>query len=476
MRRWCVTPPVSLFRPPGPSRSKRPPRASAAPAAVAVLAGGRLTVEDAYAYAKFGAAGPRPPTTSTSAPARSRRRRRVSWGLRSPAPDPSTAAPLPTPTLTAAPTVLLAGFEPEEESPIVFLRLRAAARDKGQQVIGVAVMKSPGLAKCSGSLITAAPGAEAGVLGSLPAEVLEALGKPGAVIIVGERLATSPGALTAAVTLAASTGARLAWIPRRAGDRGALKQVSFRPCCPGDVPSVTLQRTPRSVPSGAPTHCRAPPAGTPRRSSLRPPPARSTRSSWPASTSTTWPTPDRGPRGAQRGRFRRRHRTSALRGDRAGRRGLPVAAVAEKAGTYLDWEGRARSFERVMPDTLAQADVRVINQLASAIGVELGLQTVEAGPRRNRRLPRYAGTKAAALSVLPSSSPVPEPGEALLASWHWLLDEGTLQTPNRILPAPVAAPRVHLSATTAAEIGASDGCACSGVDLGRCRHPAADHR
>ncbi len=33
--------------------------------------------------------------------------------------------------LETAPAVLLAGFEPEEESPIVFLRLRKAARKGG---------------------------------------------------------------------------------------------------------------------------------------------------------------------------------------------------------------------------------------------------------------------------------------------------------------------------------------------------------
>ena len=36
--------------------------------------------------------------------------------------------------LETAPAVLLAGFEPEEESPIVFLRLRKAARKHGLQV------------------------------------------------------------------------------------------------------------------------------------------------------------------------------------------------------------------------------------------------------------------------------------------------------------------------------------------------------
>ena len=42
-------------------------------------------------------------------------------------------------------------------------------------------------------------------------------------ILVGERLAEVPGALAAAATLAVASGARLAWIPRRAGERGAIE-------------------------------------------------------------------------------------------------------------------------------------------------------------------------------------------------------------------------------------------------------------
>src|SRR5207245_2098138 len=54
----------------------------------------------------------------------------------------------------------------------------------------------------------------------LASQALDALG---AVILVGERLAEVPGALAAAATLAAATGARLAWVPRRAGERGAVE-------------------------------------------------------------------------------------------------------------------------------------------------------------------------------------------------------------------------------------------------------------
>src|SRR5207247_485795 len=41
-----------------------------------------------------------------------------------------------------------------------------------------------------------------------------------AVIVCGDRLAQAPGALAAAWNLAHATGARFAWVPRKAGARG----------------------------------------------------------------------------------------------------------------------------------------------------------------------------------------------------------------------------------------------------------------
>ena len=69
--------------------------------------------------------------------------------------------------LEAAPVVLLAGFEPEEESPIVFLRLRKAARKKRIKVYAVAPYATRGLTKMNGTLLQASPGAEATVLDGL---------------------------------------------------------------------------------------------------------------------------------------------------------------------------------------------------------------------------------------------------------------------------------------------------------------------
>src|SRR5690606_33252778 len=51
---------------------------------------------------------------------------------------------------------------------------------------------------------------------------------------------------------------------------------------------------------------------------------------------------------------------------------LPVAAVAEEAGTFLNWEGRARMFEAaIKPDQMTRTqlppDARVLHMLADAM-------------------------------------------------------------------------------------------------------------
>nr|MDT0666344.1 hypothetical protein [Micromonospora sp. DSM 115978] len=56
------------------------------------------------------------------------------------------------------------------------------------------------------------------------------------VILVGERLASSPGGFSAALRLAEATGARLGWVPRRAGERGALVAGAFPSLLPGGRP------------------------------------------------------------------------------------------------------------------------------------------------------------------------------------------------------------------------------------------------
>ena len=199
---------------------------------VGVLPGGRLTEEDAYAYAKFARLALE--TNDVDARARPVSDEELDFLAAAVAglgPEHVSYADVEN-----APMVLLAGFEPEEESPIVFLRLRKGTRDKGARVAAVAARRSRGVAKLDGTLIPCVPGAEGQALAALPAELVEALGADGALILVGERLATSPGALSAAGALATKTGARLAWVPRRAGERGAVDAGALPTLLPGGRP------------------------------------------------------------------------------------------------------------------------------------------------------------------------------------------------------------------------------------------------
>ena len=116
----------------GPRRSARPRRAWRQHAARAgVLTGGRLTLEDAYAYAKFARVALGTDDVDFRARAHSaeeaaflgRRGRRVRAGsdVRRPRAAPRWSCWWIS--------------TPEDESPIVFLRLRKAVRERGTRVV-----------------------------------------------------------------------------------------------------------------------------------------------------------------------------------------------------------------------------------------------------------------------------------------------------------------------------------------------------
>ena len=64
--------------------------------------------------------------------------------------------------LSAAPAVACVAFEPEEESPIVFLRLRRAVRTAGTRVYHLGQWSTPAVRKTRGDDIDAACGQLAG--------------------------------------------------------------------------------------------------------------------------------------------------------------------------------------------------------------------------------------------------------------------------------------------------------------------------
>ena len=132
---------------------------------------------------------------------------------------------------------------------------------------------------------------------------------------------------------------------------------------------------------------------------------------------------------------------------------FPVAAAVEKAGTFVDWEGRERPFEAALPDVTTMTDLRVLNSIAAEMGLALGLPGVEAARSELSALTAARPTRAVAPSV--PAEPVRElpRGELVLATWSLLLDDGRLQDGEPHLAGTRKRPVLHLSAATAAELG-----------------------
>ncbi|WP_416484624.1 NADH-quinone oxidoreductase subunit G [Streptomyces sp. CL12] len=444
---------------------------SAARSRAAVLTGGRLTVEDAYAYSKFA----RVALDTNDIDFRARVHSAEEAGFLA-----ATVAGrgrdlegtgVTYGALEKAPAVLLVGFESEEEAPGVFLRLRKAWRKHKQLVFSLATHATRGLQKAGGTLLPAAPGTETEWLDALASGVgleapgtraAEALRGEGAVIVVGERLASVTGGFTAAVRAATATGARLVWIPRRAGERGALEVGALPALLPGGRPATD----PRA---------RAEVAGAWGLSELPLGYGRDAERIVEAAADgglaalvvagvevADLPDPARAREALDQVGFLV---SLELRPSEVTERAdvvLPVAAVAEKAGSFLDWEGRVRSFEAAlkpeqMTRRLAPTDARVLHMLADAMDVHLGLPDLRTIRAEIDRLGSWDGPYATEPREAAGAVPRPAAGEAVLAGHRLLLDQGLLQEGDEALAGTRHAARARLSAATAAEAGVAEG-------------------
>jgi NADH-quinone oxidoreductase subunit G len=137
---------------------------------------------------------------------------------------------------------------------------------------------------------------------------------------------------------------------------------------------------------------------------------------------------------------------------------LPVAAAPEKAGSYLDWEGRVRAFDATLHGSGQLTDSRVLTGLADAMGVRLGLAGVDDARRELVALGGAGRSREVrGLDVAPAGSPRVGAEQAVLASWRQLLDEGTLQRDEPALAGTARPPVVRLGKDTAVRLGVTDG-------------------
>ena len=371
--------------------------------ATGVLTGGRLTNEDASAYGAFarGVLG----TNDVDFRARSTSDEETAFLANHVA---GKSLEVTYGDLETAESVLLVNFEPEDESPIVFLRLRKAALSGKTKVFAVAPYMTAGLAKMKGTLIAASPSSEVkALLGA--AENLSAQ----SIVLVGERAAQTPGLLSAVAELVASTGARLAWIPRRAGERGSLdagllpiggrNTTDIINAVGHDISGLLIAGV--GVEDVAADLIEA-----------------IESADFVVSLET-------------------RHSAVTERADVV----LPVAVVTEKSGTFRNWEGRDRAFDTVAAVPGSISDAAVLEELAEQMGATLTVTDF------------WATATKPTLVASDNDSVSLGAGQAILSSWRHLLDKGTLQEGEPFLAATSRVGVIRVSPATAANLNLIDG-------------------
>ena len=424
---------------------------------VGVLPGGRITVEDAYAYAKFARVALGTNDVDFRArPIAAGEQEFLAAHIVGTSPHNGGVT---FRALEAAPVILLAGLEAEDEAASVFLRVRKSTRIGKTRVFSIAALASRGLDKLSGTLIATVPGAEASALAALPAEVTAGLALPGAVILVGERLAAIPGALAAAAAVAADTGASLAYVSRRAGDRGAVESGALPGLLPGgrQVADVGARAELEAL-----WHAPVPAA-----------PGRDTDGILAAAAAGKLPgllvggvdpsdlaDPKLAMDALAAAGFVVSLEVRSSQVTPYADVVLPVAPTSEKAGSFLNWEGRIRPFEVALRGATSLSDHRVLTALADEMDVHLGLPTAESAWAELNRLlgTAPADTPHAPIPAAPAAAaPALGAGQAVLATWSELINTGRLQDGEQTLAGTAKPARAILSRATAAGLGIASG-------------------
>ena len=391
-----------------------------------VLVGGRVTVEDAYAYAKFA----RVVLGTNDVDFRSRPH---SHEERDFLATHVVGSKVRYSDIDSADHVVLVGFEPEEESPIVFLRIRKQVRKRSLAVTAISPWNTRGFKKLQAKYIGVLPGNESGAISELSLTNQS-------VIVIGERLSESAGALSAVAALAGKSGAKIAWVPRRAGERGALEAGAIGNLLPGGRP-VTDAAARVDVAAAwsvnvdsIPTH-----VGGDSNSILN---AAATGEIQALVVGGVDPFDMHAP--AITGLDKAFVLSLEMRPSAITERAdvvLPVAAVTEKSGSFMSWEGRTRVFEQALPESSHQSDLYILSLIAQALGKPLGFNTVRGAAKEFGTLANWDGARAT-FTAHPSAAAAQG---TTLASWRQLLDNGSLQVnePNLSGTARKAVARIN---------------------------------
>ena len=466
---------------------------------VGILAGGRLSDEDAFALSKLARTVFR--TNDVD-------HRTTGFGDRGAVPvEAMQAAGMPVTyrDVETAKAILVVGLDAENELPILHLRIRKAAA-RGAKVFVVHPRRTrlwdvsewypclPGEEAHLPRLIQEAE--EGSILGDLRSARAEA--GPNAVVLAGPRLVDSPGAVTVAAELAGETGAKLAILCRRANDRGALRAGLHPALLPGgravhdDVERGSVEVAWGRLPTEP---------GRDTAQILQAAAAREIDVLLLVGVDPLRDFPDA--LLARRALENVRYKVVvdicadalAIYADAM----LPAAPYLEKDGHYTDWEGRAQRLRPLRnPVGLARSEWEIFQELSEVMGVDMGFHSLDllheemgmllagdwaaevgaaggagGGPRERRasELPLRTSSEAStrtpgagraeASGVAGPATPAgTRDGELLLFSYPLLVDEGRLTAGAEALKEALEEqPFVEVHPADAEQFGLADGAA-----------------
>jgi NADH-quinone oxidoreductase subunit G len=364
-----------------------------------------------------------------------------------------------------AKVILVAGLDAEQEVPILHLRLRKAAA-AGARI----VVLHPRRTRLwdVAEHVVCRPGDEAWLLEKEEgrprpelAEIVTALREAGdaGLVIAGPRLADHHLAVERARTLAVDTGARFAYVTRRANDRGALV-TGVHPWLLPNGRSVDVDED-RAEVETVWGQLDNPDPGRDWRGILEAAANREIDVLYLIGVDPLRDYPD----AALARRALENVPRKVVQSLELGSLGrfadafLPAAAFLEKDGHVTTWEGRGQRLRRIRdPLGMSRPDWEIFASLALACGGDLAFETLDELHEDMGRLlaPRAARPRAVADT---GASPVQvEEGHVLLFTYPLLVDEGRLSERADELKAALADPPfVEIHPDDASRAGVDEG-------------------
>ena len=399
-----------------------------------VLVGGRATVEDAYGYSKFARVTLN--TNNIDFRARSHSSEELDFLA-------SASLNATYKDIDKADQVVIISFEPEDESPIVFLRIYKQTHKRAIKVTSIAPLASRGTQKLNAKLIKTATGNEVAAISALTGLTAKS------VILVGERASETTGALSAVMKLVSDSGAKLGWIPRRAGEKGAIAAGALPNLLPGNRPITDIS-------------ARVDIATAWNIDSLPSEVGLSTTEIINSDLQAVLIggvdpmdiSADAKVKLAKKFVVSLEIRQSDI--TEIASVILPVAAVVEKSGSFIDWQGSTRNFEAAVDQSLNRSDVRILSMLADEIGKPINLATVKSARNEFESIGNWDGPKSAMKLIPANIGKTASNDEAVLNSWRNLLDKGSLQDGEDNLAGTARKSIVVISPARAKSLGVNE--------------------